>query len=97
MPRSHLAKTLQSAKRQPDGKSATVPGTGFPGHKTFKLELVCNSGHVAARDHHAPGKLVHAQPIVAALQLRHEVKARQRGIKFAPEAEPDLVLNAHRA
>jgi hypothetical protein len=51
-------------------------------HQAFGDQLVGDAGDVAAGHHHAARQLVHAQALGRALQLRHQVEARQRGVEL---------------
>jgi hypothetical protein len=42
-------------------------------------------------------KLAHAKPASGSFQLRHQIKAGQGGVEFAPEAQPDLAFNPYSA
>src|SRR4029077_10144085 len=95
MPHGHFAKTLQPGKSQLDGEGATVARTRSADHQAFTFKLVSNSRYVPARYHQLPGEFVHSQSAGAALQLCHQIEARQCGIELAPQAKPNMVLNAY--
>src|ERR1051325_6863054 len=96
MPPRHCSKELPAIKRQSYGKSAAIAGAGFTGYKVLTFELVSDPGYVAARNHQPPGKLAHAQPAGTALELGHQIKARQSHVELTPQAETDLVFDLHR-
>lgn len=93
--RRHLAETLEPRFRQLDRVRAAIARLPCAHDKSFTLELVRDAGDVPARDHQTLRQLAHTQPVYASFQLRHEIKARQSGVEFAPKAQANLVLNAN--
>jgi hypothetical protein len=71
----HVCKGLAAARSQPDPEGTAVAGNGQALNQTFSDKLVRDTGDVAASDHHAARQLFHFETILAALELRHQVKA----------------------
>ena len=65
--------------------------------QTFGLQLVGDAGDIAARHHHAARQLVHAHALGLALELRHQVEARQRGAPLLAQIGAHLLFNQLRA
>ena len=76
----HLGEGLASPARvEADAERAPVGGLVEPLDQALLLELVDDGGDVAAGHHQQARQLVHLQPLGMALELRHQVEARQRG------------------
>ena len=59
----------------------------------FGHQLVGDAGDVAAGHHHAARQLVHLQAFGLALELRHQVKARQGGVKLLTQLGAHLLFD----
>ncbi len=77
MLRRHAAELAASFARQPDAKGATVGGVRLTHHELLLLEHVGDAGDVAAGHHHALRQLAHLETVRRAVELRHQVEARQ--------------------
>src|SRR5512145_2799946 len=82
----HLGEALLAAGRQADAECAPVIGLVEPLDQALLLELVDDRGDVAAGDHQQARELVHFEPLAVALELRHQVEARQRGAELLAQA-----------
>jgi len=80
------------------GRAANAPGAAVALdvdalHQPLGHELVGDAGHVAARHHHAARELVHLESLGRALELRHQVEARQRGGELRAQSVAHLLLD----
>src|SRR5436190_1450340 len=82
----HLGKGALAVLRQVDAEGAPVGRLIEPLDQAFLLELVDDRSDVAAGDHQQARELVHLQAVRTALELRHEIEARQR--RREPLAQP---------
>src|SRR5487761_436555 len=78
-----LALTLGS---ELDAVDAPVGGVDLAHDQAFLLQAIRDAGDVAAGDHHALRELAHLQALRGALQLRHQIEARQRGVEARLQA-----------
>ena len=89
----HLAKYLVAAGGQPHPVGAAVTIDFHAFDQALGHQLVRDAGDVAAGDHHAARQLVHLQAVGVALQLGHQVKAWQRGVKLFAQLGAHLLFD----
>ena len=77
--------------------SATILGVVHADDQTFLLELIREPGHVAAAHHQSLRQLVHLQPAGIALELRHQIEARQRDAELCAQPPADFRFDEVRA
>src|SRR6185312_5584441 len=91
----HAAELALTLGSESDAEDATVGGVDLAHDQAFLLQAVRDPGDIAPGHHHALRELAHLQALRGALQLRHEVEARQRGVEarlqVLADPAPDLV------
>src|SRR5690606_24770028 len=88
----HLLEGAPSARREMDDRGAAILGVLLAPHQAVALELVGESGDVAAGHHQALRQRLHPQPFRVPVELRHVVEARERDAEALAQAAPDFGL-----
>jgi hypothetical protein len=93
----HRVEAAPALGREANRVRAAVALDVAPLDQALGDELVGEARDIAARHHHPLRELAHPQPCRVALQLRHQVEARQRGREVRAQARADVALDQHRA
>ena len=93
----HFSEHLAPRFSQANAQRTPIIGDSAALHQTFGFELVSDASHVAAGHHHASRQLIHLEALGRALQLRHQIKARQRSFELLTQTAAHPLLNQLRA
>src|SRR5690348_10676546 len=92
---SHAAELALTLGSELDAEVAALGGVDLPHDQALLLQAVSDPGDIASGHHHALQELAHLQALWGALQLCHEVEARQSGVEarlqVLADPAPDLV------
>src|ERR1700682_1359886 len=91
----HFTEALESGLSELHGYSTTITGIQRSNHPPFSLELIGDARNIPSGNHQALRDLIHVQAVWVALQLRHQIKARQGSLKILPYPPANMVLDAH--
>ena len=83
--------------RELHGVGAAVADDRLAPDEPFGDELVGDARDVAAGDHEAARQLAHLEPLRIALELRHQVEARQRRREALAQPRAHLAFDRQRA
>src|SRR3569833_838206 len=89
---SHALELTLTFRREIDSKNTAIGRVDFAYDKAFFLEAVRDAGDITPCHHHPLRQLAHFQALGRALELRHEVEARQGRIEARLQVLPNTVL-----
>ena len=89
----HRAEEASPLGGQAHELRAPVLGRGPAADEALLDQAVDQSGDVAVRDHHALRQLAQRHRLRRAVELRHQIEARQRDVEAVAQAPTDLALD----